>query len=138
MSDLGRKPLTDQAQEKLTPDSQKSTLDKATESVTGTADNIAGAVQPGDSKSTSQKLADETTSQGKSAYDTAADTLSSAGKSISDTVNKGTQQGSSNAGAAQESTKGYLEQAQDLAASALNTASKTASDLANSIAGEKK
>ena len=83
----------------------------------------------GDSKSTSQKLADETTSQGKSAYDTAADTLSSAGKSISDTVNKGTQQGSSNAGAAQESTKGYLEQAQDLAASALNTASKTASGM---------
>lgn len=83
----------------------------------------------GDSKSTSQKLSDETTSQGKSAYDTAADTLSSAGKNISDTLNKGTQQGGSNAGAAQESAKGYLEQAQDLAASALNTASKTAAGM---------
>ena len=44
-----RKGLGDQAQEKLTPDSQKSGLDQAKESVTGAYDKAAGAVQPGKS-----------------------------------------------------------------------------------------
>jgi hypothetical protein len=47
MSDLGRKGLGDQVQEKVTPDSQKSTLDQAKEGVSGTYDRAAGAVQPG-------------------------------------------------------------------------------------------
>jgi hypothetical protein len=66
MSDTGRKPLTDreypsspirltpplltsstEAQEKLTPDSQKSYTEQAKEGVTNTADSIAGMVQPG-------------------------------------------------------------------------------------------
>lgn len=47
MSDLGRKGLGEQAQEKITPDSQKSTLDKAGESLSGAGDRVAGAVQPG-------------------------------------------------------------------------------------------
>lgn len=42
-----RKGLGEQAKEKVTPDSQKSTLDKATESVTGLGDKAASAVQPG-------------------------------------------------------------------------------------------
>jgi hypothetical protein len=42
-----RKGVTDQAQEKLTPDSQKSGLDQAKEKVTGAYDTAAGAVQPG-------------------------------------------------------------------------------------------
>jgi hypothetical protein len=42
-----RKGLGEQASEKLTPDSQKSTLDKATEGVTGLGDRAAAAVQPG-------------------------------------------------------------------------------------------
>ncbi len=33
--------------EKMTPDSQKSTMDKATESVSQTGDKLSGAVQPG-------------------------------------------------------------------------------------------
>jgi len=37
-----------QASEKMTPDSQKSTLDQAKESVTGAGDRIAGAAQPGE------------------------------------------------------------------------------------------
>jgi hypothetical protein len=53
---LGPRPAADrfltEAQEKLTPDSQKSTLDKATESVTNAGDSIAGAVQPGRHPST--------------------------------------------------------------------------------------
>jgi Heat shock protein 9/12 len=66
MSDLGRKsvgdrkahsilhrlgcltnPLHAEAKEKVTPDSQKSTLDKATESVSSTVDKGIASVQPG-------------------------------------------------------------------------------------------
>ena len=42
-----RKGLGDQVQEKVTPDSQKSTLDKASETASGAYDRAAGAVQPG-------------------------------------------------------------------------------------------
>jgi hypothetical protein len=71
MSDLGRKGLGEQAQEKrtltsphlltsehyanfppVTPQSQKSTGDKVGESVTGLGDKAASAVQPGTSSST--------------------------------------------------------------------------------------
>ena len=45
MSDLGRKSLGDQAKEKATPDSQKSTLEQAKEGVTGAYDRAAGSVQ---------------------------------------------------------------------------------------------
>ena len=47
MSDLGRKGLGDQVQEKVTPDSQKSTLDKASENASGAYDKAASALQPG-------------------------------------------------------------------------------------------
>lgn len=47
MSDLGRKGLGEQAQEKITPDSQKSTLEQAKEGVTSLGDRAAGAIQPG-------------------------------------------------------------------------------------------
>jgi hypothetical protein len=43
-----RKGVTDQAQEKLTPDSQKSGVDQAKEKATGVYDKAAGAVQPGE------------------------------------------------------------------------------------------
>ena len=51
-SGCSRKPISDQLKEKATPDSQKSTLDKASESVTSGADKVAGSVLPQDSKST--------------------------------------------------------------------------------------
>jgi len=145
MSDTGRKPLTDQAQEKLTPDSQKSTFDKTKEGVTNTADDVAGMAQPGDSKSTSQKLSDETSAKTGSAQETLSgasksvqDTASNIAKSAQDTASSLGQKADSNTGAAQQSGKTYLEQAQDLAANTLNSASKAASDLASSISGEKK
>ena len=47
MSDAARKPLSDQVQEKVTPDSQKSPLDQASESITTTGDKLAGSLQPG-------------------------------------------------------------------------------------------
>jgi hypothetical protein len=48
----------EQAREAITPDSQKSTLDKTKDTVTGKADDIAGAVQPEGQKSTTQKIGD--------------------------------------------------------------------------------
>lgn len=77
----------------------------------------------GDSKSTTQKLSDQTQAN----VNSATDTLSSAAQNVQDTASNVAQQASSNAGAAQESSKGYLEQAQEMASNALNTASKAAS-----------
>lgn len=56
--DAMRKGMGEQAQEKLTPDSQKSTLDKASETATGLGDKAAASVQPSDTKSTTQKAGD--------------------------------------------------------------------------------
>ncbi|KAI9711594.1 MAG: hypothetical protein M1820_002159, partial [Bogoriella megaspora] len=100
MSDALRKDTTDQAKEKITPDSQKSTLDQAKESVTGTADRIAGSLQPGKfhsiaegEKSTTQKVSDSTRSGTDSASENskgvlqqAQDSISSATQSVSDTL----------------------------------------------------
>lgn len=44
---LRRKGLSEQAQEKVTPDSQKSTFEQAKEGVTGLGDRATGAIQPG-------------------------------------------------------------------------------------------
>lgn len=49
-----------EAEEKITPDSSKSTMDKVSEGVTDTGDKVARSVQPDDSKSTGQSLADKT------------------------------------------------------------------------------
>jgi hypothetical protein len=108
-----RKGVGEQVSEKVTPDSQKSTLDKASESVSSTADKAAGALQPGkpssstsllfivnqthcctgDSKSTSQELSDKTRSgaddaqgEGKGVVASAQDTLSGAAQSVQDTL----------------------------------------------------
>jgi len=92
MSDLGRKGLGEQAQEKITPDSQKSTLDQAKEGVTGLTDRAAGAVQPEGNKSTTQKLGDSTRSggddaqnEGKGILASAQETVGNAAQSVTDT-----------------------------------------------------
>ncbi|KAF1917074.1 heat shock protein 9/12-domain-containing protein [Ampelomyces quisqualis] len=97
MSDLGRKGLGEQAQEKITPDSQKSTLDKAGESVSGLGDKAASAVQPEGQKSTTQKLGDSTRSggdkaqnEGGSILSSAQEGLSNAGQAVTDTFNSAT------------------------------------------------
>ncbi|KAL6242716.1 hypothetical protein RBB50_010362 [Rhinocladiella similis] len=167
MSDTGRKPLSDRVGETITPDSQKTYADQAKETATGTLDNIAGMVQPGDSKSTSQKLSDEASSKTGSTQDTASnltqkasstagstfenvqtkaadlggqisDNTAAAQKNIQETASNITQQAQDDGTAAQDTGKSYLGQAQELAANALNSASKAASDLANTITGEKK
>jgi len=99
MSDNMRKGLGEQAGEKLTPQSQKSTGQVISENVSSTGDKIAGAVQPNSEKSTTQKLGDSTRSNADSAQnesgsylDSAKDTLSGAGNSITDTFNSATGQ----------------------------------------------
>jgi Heat shock protein 9/12 len=46
MSDTGRKGMTDKLSEGVTPDSQKSTLDKTKETVTDAGDKVAGLATP--------------------------------------------------------------------------------------------
>ena len=59
MSDTGRKDWSTKAKEGITPDSSKSTLDKAKEGVTDTLDRAAGETQSDSSKSTSQSAFDK-------------------------------------------------------------------------------
>lgn len=59
MSDLGRKDFSTQAKEKMTPNSSKSTLDKAKESVTGAADRLGGGATSDKDKSTTQEMFDK-------------------------------------------------------------------------------
>jgi len=93
MSDLGRKGLGEQAKEKATPDSQKSTIDKASESATGLGDKAAAAVQPSGEKSTTQKIADSAPgtgdsaqNQGKGIMDSIGDSVSGAVQNVSETL----------------------------------------------------
>ncbi|KAK3215025.1 hypothetical protein GRF29_19g1976684, partial [Pseudopithomyces chartarum] len=88
-----RKGLGDQVQEKVTPDSQKSTLDKASETASGAYDRAASAVQPEGDKSTTQKLGDATrggsdnaSNQGKGVLASAQDTIGNAAQSVQDTL----------------------------------------------------
>jgi len=93
MSDSLRKGLGEQATEKITPDSQKSTTQKTSENASGLGDKIAGAVQPEGNKSMTQKAGDATRSggdsaqeQGKGVVGSVQDSLSSAGQTVSDTL----------------------------------------------------
>jgi hypothetical protein len=59
MSDAGRKDFSTKAKEGITPDSSKSTLDKAKEGITDAMDRVAGESQPDSQKSTSQSAFDK-------------------------------------------------------------------------------
>ncbi|KAG9205335.1 hypothetical protein G6514_008914 [Epicoccum nigrum] len=98
MSDNLRKGLGEQASEKLTPDSQKSTTDKIGENVSGAADKVAGSVQPEGQKSTTQKLGDATRggsdnaqNQGEGVLKQAQDGLSNAAASVQNAIGGGKQ-----------------------------------------------
>ncbi|EON66388.1 hypothetical protein W97_05485 [Coniosporium apollinis CBS 100218] len=97
MSDMGRKSVGDQISDKVTPDSQKSTLDQAKESVSGAGDRVASAVQPEGDKSATQKASDsvrggsdDAESQGKGVMQSVSDTVSGAAKSVQDTLSGNT------------------------------------------------
>ncbi|WBW72685.1 plasma membrane heat shock protein Hsp9 [Schizosaccharomyces osmophilus] len=59
MSDPERKPFTDQIKEKVTPDSSKSTVDKAKEQLTGAYDKVAKNFTSDDNKSSTQDAHDK-------------------------------------------------------------------------------
>ncbi|KAK3113274.1 hypothetical protein LTR53_009588 [Teratosphaeriaceae sp. CCFEE 6253] len=61
MSDFGRKGLGDKLSEKATPQSSKSTVDKASEAVTNLGDSVSRNVVPSSEKSTTQNLSDKVT-----------------------------------------------------------------------------
>jgi len=94
MSDIGRKGLGEQVQEKVTPDSQKSYTENASENISGTYDKAASALQPDSEKSTTQKMGDNTRS--------GADSAQNDGKGI---VQSAQETASSVAGAAADNLK---------------------------------
>ncbi|SGZ50395.1 CIC11C00000001817 [Sungouiella intermedia] len=58
MSDAGRKPFTDKVTEAVKPDSEKSILEKGSETVTDAVDNFAARNVPNLEKSFGQSIAD--------------------------------------------------------------------------------
>lgn len=58
MSDKNRKNFTDRVSETITPDSQKSTMDKAQEGMTNAYDKAASNIQPEEEKGMFQKISD--------------------------------------------------------------------------------
>ncbi|RHZ62499.1 hypothetical protein CDV55_103720 [Aspergillus turcosus] len=58
MSDTGRKDFSTKAQEKMTPDSQKSTMDKMKETFTDATDRVSGGAQGDNQKSYTQQAYD--------------------------------------------------------------------------------
>ncbi|PQE07208.1 chaperone heat shock hsp12 protein [Rutstroemia sp. NJR-2017a BVV2] len=93
MSDALRKDNTDKLTDKLTPDSQKSTLEQASDKTSGLADKAAGAVQPSDSKSTTQKASDsvqgttdDAQKQGQGVLGSVSDAAGNAANTVSDTL----------------------------------------------------
>jgi hypothetical protein len=60
MSEPGRKDFTTKAKEEATPDSSKSTQQKAKETVTDTTDRAARGVKPDEQKSGTQAAFDKT------------------------------------------------------------------------------
>jgi len=87
MSDTGRKGLGEQVSEKVTPDSQKSFTDKASENLSGTYDKAAGALQPDDEKSTTQKIGDSTRSGADDAQNDGKTYLESAQETAGNVTN---------------------------------------------------
>ncbi|KAF8543062.1 heat shock protein 9/12-domain-containing protein [Trichophaea hybrida] len=71
MSDSLRKPFSDHVEEKITPDSSKSSVDKAKEDVTTTSDKAVGEMQPDSSKSSTQEGFDKSRREKDSIVDKA-------------------------------------------------------------------
>lgn len=106
------------------PDSQKSTTEQGSEKLTSMGDKAAGALQPGDSKSTSQELGDKARSGADSTQDTAGSYLNQASDKASELTDKSSGSMPS-AGEAQDTGKTYLNQASDKASELTNKASES-------------
>ncbi|ETN40354.1 uncharacterized protein HMPREF1541_04631 [Cyphellophora europaea CBS 101466] len=125
------------------PGDQKNTVDKLTDTASSIGTNVKETGEHYANKPEVDKAGDKAQSVGQNIQGTAAHYADKTG--ASDATNKASAAGTNvletiqhEANKANQSAPGektYLEQAQHMAASALNTASKTASDLANSISG---
>lgn len=82
MSDLGRKNFSDKVSEAVTPESQKSVLEKTKESVTNTADSFAGKATPDNQKSFPQTVSDNV----KKGHDEAADAADAHKQTLGETA----------------------------------------------------
>jgi len=96
MSDSARMDMTDKAKSTLKPDSEKSTLEKGSDSLKSTADSAASSLQPDSEKSATQKAGDSLSSgsssaqdQGSSLLGQAQEGLGNAAKSVQDTLGMG-------------------------------------------------
>ncbi|EEB05224.1 hsp9-like protein [Schizosaccharomyces japonicus yFS275] len=69
MSDPERKSFTQKAKEYVTPDSSKSTLDKAKEKATGAYDNVMSAFKSDEQKGTAQEMQDKSKRMADNAKD---------------------------------------------------------------------
>ncbi|KAF8911960.1 heat shock protein 9/12-domain-containing protein, partial [Gymnopilus junonius] len=58
MSDTGRQSFTDKAGSAMKPDSQKGTMEQASDYIKGKSDSAASSMQPNSQKSSSQKAGD--------------------------------------------------------------------------------
>lgn len=112
--------------DRLTPDSQKSTTEQGTEKLSSLGDKAAGALQPGDSKSTTQQLGDSARSGFDSTQDTAKSSVNKASDAASDATNKASENLPSG-GQAQDTGKTYLDQATEAASNAAKYVSDTVS-----------
>lgn len=112
----------------MTPDSQKSTTEQGSEKLSSLGDKAAGSLQPGDSKSTTQKLTDSTRSGADDTQDTAKSYANQASDMASDAGNK-VNESMPSGGQAQDTGKTYLDQASEMASNAAKTVSDTVSGM---------
>merc|ERR1711874_949079 len=96
MSDALRQDTSDKVKSTMKPDSEKSTLEKGSESVKGTADSVAGKAQPDSEKSTGQSITDsvsggskDASNQGSSMLNQASEGLSNAATQAQDALGLG-------------------------------------------------
>lgn len=111
---------------RLKPDSQKSATEQGSEKLSSLGDKAAGAVQPEDSKSTTQQLGDQTRSGFDSTQDTAKSYANQASDKASDATNK-VSDSMPSGGQAQDTGKSYLDQASEAASNAAQYVSDTVS-----------
>ena len=110
---------------RMTPDSQKSTTEQGTEKLTSMGDKAAGSVQPSDSKSGTQGMADSLRSGADSAQDQGKSLTDQASGMASDVGNK-VNQSMPSGGQASDTGKTYVEQASEMAQNAAQVVSDTA------------
>ncbi|SMQ50698.1 unnamed protein product [Zymoseptoria tritici ST99CH_1A5] len=82
MSDALRQSNTDKIGSAVKPDSQKGTLESATDSLKSAGDSIAGTAQPEGEKSATQKASDTVSGSGKDAGKEGQSYLDSAKEAI--------------------------------------------------------